>query len=70
MKNEKNWKMGTFFRCVVKADSDNVLHLDALLRKCAEFERPTIFGYCNTARFLARENSRWAVPEYVYPVSR
>ncbi|PAV78748.1 hypothetical protein WR25_24475 [Diploscapter pachys] len=53
-------------KCLVKADSDNVLMLYNYERLCEENKAPLILGKCNIQKRVLRTISKWAVPEYVY----
>ncbi|CAD6191258.1 unnamed protein product [Caenorhabditis auriculariae] len=56
-------------KCLVKADIDNVLLLHNYQRLCEETVAPAILGKCDVPRGVFRNQSKWAVPQYVYPFS-
>ncbi|CAB3409398.1 unnamed protein product [Caenorhabditis bovis] len=53
-------------KCLVKADSDNVLMLPNYLRLCEETVAPRIVGKCDVPRHVIRMSTKWAVPKFVF----
>ncbi|VDM60355.1 unnamed protein product [Angiostrongylus costaricensis] len=51
-------------KCLVKADSDNVLLLRNFERLCDET------SMCDVSRRVQRERTKWMVPESIYPDDR
>ncbi|KAK0417248.1 hypothetical protein QR680_012903 [Steinernema hermaphroditum] len=59
-------------RCLVKADSDNVLNIAAFERLCRKhYEDASITGHCEVKTNVIRDRfTKWYVPEHVYGVNR
>ncbi|CAI4225504.1 unnamed protein product [Auanema sp. JU1783] len=55
-------------RCLVKADSDNVLNLHNYEKLCEETIAPRIVGSCDVDTTVLRTKSKWAIPVDIYPL--
>lgn len=54
-------------KCLVKADSDNVLLIRNYERLCDETIGPRIVGKCDVSTRVQRGRTKWMVPESIFP---